>query len=81
MKPIQCVMARVGMQLSRQVLAKLAGVSTATIYNFETGKMISQGNVLLIRQVLASKGVIFDVNPPEETANYIGVLIPSAQEI
>lgn len=61
--PIQCRMARAGVSLSRAKLADLAGVSTATLADFEAGKRESYDRTVRdIQAVLEGLGATFLVS-------------------
>ena len=61
--PIQCRMARAGVNLSRAKLANLAGVSAATLADFEAGKRDSYDRTVRdIQVVLEGLGVTFLVS-------------------
>ena len=58
--PVQCRMARAAVSLSRAKLADLAGVSAATLADFEAGKRESYDRTVRdIQVVLESLGVTF----------------------
>ncbi|SFS67932.1 Helix-turn-helix domain-containing protein [Sulfitobacter marinus] len=61
--PVQCRMARAGVSLSRAKLADLAGVSAATLADFEGGKRESYDRTVRdIQSVLEGLGVTFLVS-------------------
>jgi DNA-binding XRE family transcriptional regulator len=60
----QCRMARALLRMSQEKLAKAAGVSTATVGNFESGlrRNVTREHVQDIRIALELAGVMFDGN-------------------
>lgn len=58
--PAQCRMARAGLRMSRSTLAKAAGVSMATLADFELGKRTPYARTLRdIRRALELAGAEF----------------------
>jgi transcriptional regulator with XRE-family HTH domain len=59
MLPIQCRMARAGLDLGVRKLASAAKVSPDTVVRFERGERIRKRTIDSLRQVLEAAGVEF----------------------
>jgi len=59
MLPIQCRMARAGLDLGVRKLASAAKVSPDTVVRFERGERIRKRTIDSLRQVLGAAGVEF----------------------
>lgn len=58
--PMQCLMARGGLRLSRNDLAKLSGVASKSIDNFENGETsLSQKNMAALTDTFIKNGIEF----------------------
>jgi len=58
MEPIQCKMARAGLDLSSRQLAKLADVNPNTVINFEKGRGVNVNTVKALKQALLDTGKV-----------------------
>ena len=59
MTPMQCRMARAGLEWSARQLASRAGIGVNTVARFEQGNEVLHGTVRKLRTVLESEGVTF----------------------
>jgi DNA-binding XRE family transcriptional regulator len=59
MTPVQCRMARAGLDWSQRDLGAAAGVSWRTILRFESGESVLPARVEKLRHALETHGILF----------------------
>ena len=72
---MQSKMARAALGWSTTRLAKLAGVSRTTVFNFETGATKNEVMLERIEKAFSSAGVKF-----RNEGGFLGVMVPASRE-